>query len=119
MPVNENVSSAIDRHLRTVTVKTYTGEALATTGEATDSAMTSSTLDFAIIPMSQKELQVLPEGLFDKFDRKFYSKVSYDIPNESVFEVGSEKYKIMSRDDRSFEGGFCVYYGKRIRQGEI
>lgn len=119
MPLNENVSGALDRHLRSVTVKTYTGETLASTGEATDSTMTSSTLDFAILPISQKELQALPEGLYDKFDRKFYSKVSYDIPNESVFEVDSQKFKIMSRDDRSFEGGFCVYYGKRIRQGEI
>lgn len=118
MPLNENVSGALDRHLRSVTVKTYTGETVATTGEAADTAMTSSTSDFAIIPISQKELQVLPEGLYDKFDRKFYSKTLYDIPNESVFEVDSQKFKVMSRDDRSYEGGFCVYYTKRIRQGE-
>lgn len=113
------VSKALDRHMRPVTVKTYTGETVASNGEATGSTMTSSTADFAIIPISQKELQVLPEGLYDKFDRKFYSKTLYDVPNESVFEVGSEKFKVLSRDDRSFEGGFCVYYTKRIRQGEI
>lgn len=119
MALNENVSGALERHMRTVTVRKYIGESLSINGEATDTAPESFDGMFAVLPMSQKELQVLPEGVYDKFDRKFYSADSYDIPNESVFEVGSEKFKILSRDDRSFEGGFCVYYGKRIRQGEI
>lgn len=114
MALNPNVSNVLDRHMRQVTVKIYASEVIANNGEVTDNTPITATKNFAILPISAKELQILPEGLYDKFDRKFYSKDTHDLPNESILEVGSEKFKIISRDDRSFEGGFTAYYAKKV-----
>lgn len=115
MAILQNVTKAIERHLRAVTCKKYTGETIATNGEATDSAYTPSSKQMAVLPISSKELQTLPDGLYDKFDRKAYTMDTSDIlPNESVLETDFGKFKIMSQDNRYYEAGFIVYYCKKV-----
>jgi hypothetical protein len=114
MALNAAVSQSIVRHLRSVTVKSYTGESVATNGEVTDSAFTTSTKNLAILPLTAKELQTLGDGMYDRFDRKFYSLELTEIPIESIFETDLGKFKIMSIDNRTYEGGFIVYYTKKV-----
>ena len=117
MPILSNVTAAIDRHLRAVTCLKYTGETIASNGEATDSAYTSSTKQMAVLPISQKELQTMPNGLYDKFDRKAYCKDTSDLlPNESLLDTDFGRFKIMSTDNRYFEADFVVYYCKKVIQ---
>ena len=117
MPILSTVNKALDRHLRAVTCLKYTGETIATNGEATDSAYTSSSKQMAVLPISQKELQVLPSGLYDKFDRKAYTKDTDDIlPNESILQTDFGNFKIMSTDNRYYEAGFVCYYTKKVVQ---
>ena len=115
MPVLSSVTKAIDRHLRSVTCLKYTGETIASNGEATDSAYTSSSKQMAVLPISQKELQVLPSGLYDKFDRKAYTTdISDLLPNESILQTDFGNFKIMSIDNRYYEAGFVCYYTKKV-----
>lgn len=117
MPILSNVTAAIDRHLRAVTCLKYTGETIASNGEATDSAYTSSSKQMAVLPISQKELQTMPSGLYDKFDRKAYTKDTSDIlPIESILQTDFGDFKIMSTDNRYFEAGFVAYYCKKVVQ---
>lgn len=116
MAVLTNVSKALTRHLRDVTCLKYTGETLADNGEASDSAYTSSTKSMAVLPISQKELRVLPSGLYDAFDRKAYTKDIADIlPNESKIVTDFGTFKVVNQDNRYFEGGFIVYYTKKVQ----
>lgn len=116
MPVLSTVNKVLDRHLRDVTCLKYTGETIANNGEATDSAYTSSTKSMAVLPISQKELRVLPAGLYDSFDRKAYTKDISDIlPNESILQTDFGNFKVMSQDNRYYEGGFMVYYTKKVQ----
>jgi hypothetical protein len=53
--------------------------------------------------------------MYDKFDRKAYTKDTEDILlNESWIETDFGNFKIMSQDNRYFEGGYIVYYCKRL-----
>ena len=116
MAINPNVSNALTRHLRNVTCLKYTGETIATNGEATDNAYTSSVKSMAVLPISQKELRVLPAGLYDAFDRKAYTKDTSDLlPNESILQTDFGNFKVMSQDNRYFEGGFITYYTKKVQ----
>lgn len=114
--VLSNVSMALDRHLRNVTCLKYNGETLGTNGEVTDGAYVSSTKSMAVLPISQKELKILPQGLYDAFDRKAYTKDTADIlPNESILQTDFGNFKIVSQDNRYYEAGFIVYYCKKVQ----
>ena len=115
MPVMSNVASVIDRHVRTVTCQSFQGVVVQSNGEATDNTYITSTKQMAVLSMSARELQTLPDGMYDKFDRKAYTKDTDDILlNESIIETDFGKFKVMSQDNRYFEGGYVVYYCKRL-----
>lgn len=115
MPVMSNVASVIDRHIRTITCQSFQGVVVQSNGEATDNTYITSTKQMAVLPMSARELQTLPDGMYDKFDRKAYTKDTDDILlNESIIETDFGKFKVMSQDNRYFEGGYVVYYCKRL-----
>ena len=115
MPVMSNVASVIDRHIRTITCQSFQGVDVQANGEATDNAYIPSTKQMAVLPMSARELQTLPDGMYDKFDRKAYTKDTDDILlNESIIETDFGKFKVISQDNRYFEGGYVVYHCKRL-----
>ena len=59
----------------------------------------------------------MPNGLYDKFDRKAYCKDTSDLlPNESLLDTDFGRFKIMSTDNRYFEADFVVYYCKKVIQ---
>lgn len=116
MAINQNVATALDRHLRNVTCLKYTGETIAANGEASDSAYTSSVKSMAVLPISQKELRIMPQGLYDAFDRKAYTKDTSDLlPNESILQTDFGNFKVNSIDNRYFEAGFVVYYCNKVQ----
>ena len=115
MPVMSSVASVIDRHIRTITCHSFQGVQVQSNGEATDNVYITSSKAMAVLPMSARELQTLPDGMYDKFDRKAYTKDTEDILlNESWIETDFGNFKIMSQDNRYFEGRYIVYYCKRL-----
>jgi hypothetical protein len=84
-------------------------------GEISETLSTASTIQLACFPITFKDLKVLPEGMYDLQDYKFYSVASTLLELNSIVTLSSMQFKITSLSDRIFDGGFSIYYGKSIR----
>jgi hypothetical protein len=66
------------------------------------------------IPITPAQLKHLPEGKYKAGDMRFYSKGSPVYKSDDVITSNGIQYQIGDIMDRSHEGNYTIYYGKRI-----
>lgn len=109
-----SVYSALNRHLRTVTV-TPPGTETRIGGEPVRVAGTPVEMSLAVLPLTDKELRHLPEGTYTKQDVKLYEIGGRTIQSRSTVETpDGDLFTVNDYVDRSFEGNFSKYLCKRL-----
>jgi len=71
----------------------------------------SSTVKFAILPLTAAELNQFPEGTASLQDIKLYQADGADVPDRSVVTYKGAKYEIRSHIDRD---EYKLYIGKKL-----
>lgn len=107
---------ALDRLLRDIDVHVF-ASGIYIAGELHE-IYSTGTYRAAVIPISPGELRFKAESGYNYESRKFYSKAS-GITAKSVIDFQNKKYFVDDIMDRSFEGGYYIYYGKRITDDTI
>jgi len=107
------VYKSIIKHLQPIAVKRFISEEYID-GENTRVFATSENYNLATFPMTDKDLRFAPEGVYTFEDRKFYQIGSGTIPMKSEITFSGSLYEVKSFSDRSFDGNFTKYFGKKI-----
>jgi len=110
------VDIALNRLLRDVDVNVY-ASGIFISGEHID-IYASGTYRMAVLPISPSELKFKTDAGYNYESKKFYSTAS-GITQKSVINFSNKKYFVDDIMDRSFEGGYYIYYGKRIADDTI
>jgi hypothetical protein len=97
-----------------VTADIFISEAFDASGRLTITYVTGVAKRLAVFPMTFKDLQFVGEGNYTMQDKKFYECGSPSISLKSILYHNDESYKVDSLQDRSFEGSFSIYIGKKI-----
>ena len=108
-----SVHLAINRYLRTVTVKEFVSESFVA-GENVQVYAADTNKELAIFPLSNRDLKYLPEGEYTVQDKKIYEIGSGTISDKSEITFDGSRYIIDGGTRRDFEGGFTTYIGKRV-----
>lgn len=71
-------------------------------------------VELATLPLTPKQIQLLPEGHYTTQDRYFY-QIGNTIPIAKYdrIQLGSESFAVQDISDRLFDGGFIRYLGKK------
>lgn len=112
-----NVHIAIRRHLRTMTVKSKTGESFVD-GEYTPVYATGVSINLAAFPIGRRDANFFSDGVYTFQDRKFYEIGNGTLQDKSEISFDGNRYLIDGGTKRNFEGGFTTYFGKRIDDNE-
>jgi hypothetical protein len=107
-----NVYKSILQFLRTVSYSTVVQSIVE--GEISETVGTPSSIQLACFPITFKDLKFLPEGVYSLQDYKFYRVGSDLLALNSIVTLDGEQYRILSIEDRTFDGNFSRAYGKRI-----
>lgn len=81
-------------------------------------AKTTETKSLAIFRLTFKDLRHAPEGQWNSNDIKMYEVGAATIANESVVPFESEFFRVQMISDRNKDGGFTMYWAKRIGENE-
>ena len=111
-----SVHLAINRHLRSATIKGLVSESFVD-GENVQTYAADVIKELAVFPLSNRDLRYLPEGEYTAQDRKFYELGEGTIKDKSEIEFDGIRYIVDGGTQRNFEGGFTTYVGKRIDTG--
>lgn len=112
-----NVHIAINRHLRTMTVDVFQSESFVD-GENTQVFSTGVNKTLAIFPLSNRDLQFLPDGVYTFQDKKIYEIGAGTLTDKSIVNFDGSRYIVDGGTKRNFEGGFTTYIGKRVSDSE-
>lgn len=112
-----NVHIAIRRHLRTVTVKSLTGESFVD-GEYSPNYATGVNIKMAVFPIGRRDANFFGEGHYTFQDKKFYELGAGTIQDKSEITFDDERYLVDGGTQRNYAGGFTTYFGKRISDSE-
>lgn len=107
-----NVSRALTRYLRPVSVKLKGIDSIVK-GKVIPTFATPVMVALAHFPLTPKDLKYLPEGVFNFQDRVFYEVAPGILSQGSIAIIGSDSYLIQQTSDRTFEGGFVEWIGKK------
>lgn len=111
------VHKAINRHLRTMTVDVFQSESYVN-GEQVAVYATGVSKTLAVFPLSNRDMQFLPDGAYTFQDRKIYELGTGTLIDKSILNFDGDKYLIKGGTKRNFEGGFTTYMSKRIAENE-
>jgi hypothetical protein len=107
-----NVYKSILQFLRTVSYSTVTQSVVE--GEVTDTVGTASSIQLACFPITFKDLKILPYEEYSTQDYKFYRVGTDLLELNSIITLDGTEYRVSSLSDRTFDGNFSIYYGKKI-----
>lgn len=102
-----------DNVSRTVEVKKFSPGAYAN-GEWTKGGETPGSTQMIAIPITPTQLRNLPEGKYKAGDMRFYHKGAPVYGQGDLILLGEVKFEIMDISDRFHDGGFTLYFAKRI-----
>jgi hypothetical protein len=111
------VPGPVRRRLADYTVETDNSEVIVN-GEVEQNAKTTETKSLAIFRLTFKDLRHAPEGQWDSNDIKMYEVGEATIPAESVVTFEGDKFRVLMISDRNKDGGFTMYWAKRIGENE-
>ena len=74
-------------------------------------------IDLCVIPMDARTIEADTDGRFSLQDLKIYREGSDDqLPQGSVLNYKSKKYRISVISNREDNGGFSIWHGKLITE---
>lgn len=112
------LSSVLQKHLADYTVEIDNGESVVGT-RVIQNAKTSETKSLAIFQLTFQDLRQAPEGQWTSSDVKIYEVGAATIPAESVVKnFGGDDFRVMEISDRNKDGGFTMYWARRIGDNE-
>lgn len=112
-----SLAGVIGRRVANYSVEIDNGETITGTRVA-QNAKTSATKSLAIFRLTFKDLMHAPEGQWDNNDIKMYEIGAATITAESVVTFESEDFRVMRISNRNKDGGFTMYWAKRIGVNE-
>jgi hypothetical protein len=87
-------------------------------GELTPGNQLETTKTLAVFKLTFRDLQASPEGQWTMEDVKVYELGDPTIPMESVLAIGTKRYRFTMLSDRDKDGGFSMYWAKKIGDNE-
>lgn len=82
-------------------------------GEMIPGEETTETANFIAIPITPAQVKNLPEGDYTAGDMKFYQKAAPRYAKGTVITLNGVAFEVRDIMDRTFEGGFTVYFARR------
>jgi len=67
-----------------------------------------------VLPVTAITMKMMPEGSYTAGDKRFYHTGPRRYDFKDVFISENNTYEVRDIQDRNFEGGFTVYFAKRI-----
>ena len=67
-----------------------------------------------VLPVTAASVKIMAEGSYVAGDNRFYAAGAPRYAQKDIIKLGEDRYEIRDIQDRSFEGGFTIYFAKRI-----
>ncbi|MBN2157920.1 MAG: hypothetical protein JW807_00890 [Spirochaetes bacterium] len=83
-------------------------------GEWIPGSSLDETASMIAIPITPAQLKHLPEGKYKAGDMRFYAKGPQIYASNDIITCDGIKYMIGDIMDRSAQGNYTIYYGKRV-----
>ncbi len=100
--------------MRPVAIVKKTSVGVYVGGEWEEGSTEETSAQMVTIPVTPAQLRSLPEGRYQAGDMKFYHSGSPIFQAGDIFTLDDVKYEVKDITDRSFNGDFTLYMGKRI-----
>jgi hypothetical protein len=75
-------------------------------------------VQFTILPVSNADLKMFPEGTISSQDIKLYRAEEIDIPDKSRIKYKDSEYILRAHVSRYDNGKYSLYIGKKVEQDD-
>lgn len=82
-------------------------------GESTETQSEPINDSMLVMPITPKQLKALPEGSYSTEDKRFYVFGAPEYKEKDIIYHNEVPFRIKDILDRSDDGDFTIYYGKK------